>query len=132
VSVLSTLAAATASSPVGRSETIRIDTVDRYCEQQGLDQVHVLKTDTEGYDLQVLQGAQSSLRQQRITFVYVEVSFEKGNTQNTPFRPVFEFLSDLDYRFLGLYETYPLHHFASPNLFCNALFMGRQHWKPLR
>ena len=29
------------------------------------------------------------------------------------------------YRFLGLYEIYPLHHFDEPNLFCNALFVGR-------
>jgi hypothetical protein len=42
---------------------------------------------------------------------------------------VFEHLQARGYRFLGLYETYPLHHFTAPNLFCNALFVAGRHWK---
>lgn len=131
-SVLSSLRAGSPPGNGQSTEQIRVDTVDRYCLNLGLEHIHVLKTDTEGYDLEVLRGAQACLSQQRITFVYTEVSFERGNQQNTPFQPVFEYLSGLDYRFLGLYETYPLHHFDSPNLFCNALFMARQRWTPTR
>jgi hypothetical protein len=32
----------------------------------------------------------------------------------------------------GLHATYPMHHFDSPKLFCNTLFMSRQHWSAAR
>jgi len=108
------------------AETIRIDTVDHYCADRGVDAIDLLKTDTEGYDLDVLRGAESMLRAQSITFVHTEVTFARGNRQNTPFQAVYDWLAvQHHYCFLGLYETYPLHHFEEPNLFCNALFVSR-------
>ena len=124
-SVLNSLLRRGADDAGAGSETIRIDTVDRYCAEHAIGHVDVLKTDTEGYDLQVLQGAAEMLRAQRVGVVYTEVTFQRDNRQNTPFQPVFDWLSALDYCFLGLYETYPLHRFAEPNLFCNALFVSR-------
>lgn len=106
-------------------ETIRIETVDRYCVEHSIDCVDVLKTDTEGYDLQVLNGATQMLQSQRIGVVYSEVTFDPDNQQNTPFQLVFERLTASGYCFLGLYETYPLHNFSAPNLFCNALFVSQ-------
>lgn len=117
---------ASASASTREAETIHIETLDRYCSQHAIDAIDVLKTDTEGYDLDVLRGADGMLSTQRVEFVYVEVSFLRGNRQNTPFQPVLELLTGHHrYRFLGLYETYPLHHFDEPNLFCNALFVSR-------
>lgn len=106
------------------AETIEVDTVDRYCAGAGIGEVTILKTDTEGWDLEVLRGAAALLAAQRVGFVYVEVTFLPDNTANTPFAPVFDWLDKHGYRMLGLYETYPLHHFAEPNVFCNALFVS--------
>lgn len=125
-SVLNSLVPGPASASMRDAETIHIETLDRYCEHQAIDAIDVLKTDTEGYDLDVLRGADRMLSTQRVEFVYVEVSFLRENRQNTPFQPVFDLLTGHHrYRFLGLYETYPLHHFDEPNLFCNALFVSR-------
>lgn len=106
-------------------ESIRIETLAGYCAERSITSIDVLKTDTEGYDLHVLRGAEPLLRAGRIAFVYAEVSFEPGNTQNTPGLPLMEWMLGCGYRFLGLYETWPLHHFEPPNLFCNALFASR-------
>jgi FkbM family methyltransferase len=128
-SVLNSLRSDTTVAGSDTTEWIRIDTADAYCREQGLTRIDVFKTDTEGYDLEVLRGAEGLLRAHQVLFVFVEVTFDRNNTQNTPFQPVFEHLQERDYRFLGLYDTYPLHHFAEPNLFCNALFVARSHWK---
>lgn len=126
MSVLNSLLPSTASPSAGPAEAIRIETVDRYGDAHGIDTIDVFKTDTEGYDLDVLRGADRMLTNQRITFVHVEVTFLPENARNTAFRPVFDFLTVRHrYRFLGLYETYPLHHFDEPNLFCNALFVAQ-------
>jgi FkbM family methyltransferase len=105
-------------------ETIEVDTLDNYCEQQGVACIDVLKTDTEGYDHEVLRGAEGLLARQRIGYVYVEVSFMEGDAQHTPFQPVLELLQAHRYRFLGLYETYPLHYFEESSVYCNALFVS--------
>ncbi len=122
---------ASASASTRDAETIHIETLDRYCSQHAIDAIDVLKTDTEGYDLDVLRGADRMLAAQCVEFVYVEVSFLRENRQNTAFQPVFDLLTGHHrYRFLGLYETYPLHHFDEPNLFCNALFVSRVRRQP--
>lgn len=124
-SVLNSLLPQTGAVGTGAHETIRVDTVDNFCRTRGLGPIDVLKSDTEGYDLEVLRGAQAMLSAHDVVFVYLEVSFHRGNRQNTAFQPAFTLLTDLGYRFLGLYETYSLHHFEEPNLFCNALFLSR-------
>ncbi|MBC7941308.1 MAG: FkbM family methyltransferase [Chitinophagaceae bacterium] len=106
------------------AEIVEIDTIDRYCANAGIDFVDVLKTDTEGYDLEVLRGAGSLLAQQRIAYVYTEVGFLADDRQHTPFMSMFELMTGYPYRFLGLYETYPLHFFAESSVYCNALFVA--------
>lgn len=124
-SVLNSLVGSQSCDGQLMGERIDIGTIDQYCDEHGLDSIDVLKTDTEGYDLEVLRGAAGLLGRQRVSFVYSEVTFLGHNGQNTAFAPVFDFLSGLDYRFLGLYETYPLHHYEEPCVFCNALFVSR-------
>lgn len=128
-SVLNSLvgaAAATATgSPRPNGISIPVETLDGFCAAQGFDAVDVLKTDTEGYDLEVLKGAEGMLTAGRVRFVYTEVTFFEGNRQNSPFVPIFNHLSARNYHFLGLYEIYSMHHFSEPNFFCNALFVHR-------
>lgn len=131
LSVLNSLLPSTAPASVAPAETIRVETVDRYCATKGIDAIDVFKTDTEGYDLDVLRGADRMLGSQRVAFVHVEVTCLAENTRNTAFQAVFEQLTRRHrYRFLGLYETYPLHHFDEPNLYCNALFVSRDRCLP--
>jgi FkbM family methyltransferase len=106
------------------AENVEIDTLDRYCAGAGIDFVDILKTDTEGYDLEVLRGASGLLAQQRIAYVFTEVGFLAHDRQHTPFPQVLEFMTGNQYRFLGLYETYPLHFFAETSVYCNALFVA--------
>jgi len=132
VSEMSSLVQQSGDHDAPDSELIQVDTVDRYCEMHDITSLDILKTDTEGYDLEVLRGACGLLGRQSVTFIYTEVTFEHANRQNTAFGPTFELLSDHGYRFLGLYETYSLHHFEEPHLFCNALFASRERFRCAR
>jgi len=105
-------------------EEVRVETIDRYCGQAAIDRIDMLKIDTEGFELNVLKGARGLLAAQRIGCIYVEVTFDHDDTQHTRFEPVFDLLSSQGFRFLGLYETYGLHHFGPQGLFCNALFVN--------
>ena len=106
------------------AESIEIDTVDGYCTRNRIERIDIFKSDTEGYDLEVLRGATGLLAYRRIAYVYVEVTFDPGNRQNSLFGPILELLQHHGYRFLGLYETYPLHFYEEPLVFCNAMFVA--------
>jgi len=51
---------------------VSCSTLDSYCAQNGIERIDILKVDTEGYDLRVLQGSATMLQKQAFRFVYVE------------------------------------------------------------
>ncbi|NWG45138.1 MAG: FkbM family methyltransferase [Alphaproteobacteria bacterium] len=55
------------------SETVRVVTVDSFCEAHGIDELDVLKINAEGADLMILKGASRALAGRRIAIVYCEV-----------------------------------------------------------
>jgi hypothetical protein len=47
-------------------------TLDVFCEENSIGSIDILKIDTEGFDLIVLQGAERMLQNGRIKFIHVE------------------------------------------------------------
>ena len=54
---------------------VRTDTIDNFCNEQGIDFIDILKIDTEGSELEVLNGANNMLNKTNI--VLIEVLDEK-------------------------------------------------------
>ena len=46
--------------------------MDTFCSENTIDRVDLLKIDTEGFDLIVLQGGISMFKRRAIKFIYVE------------------------------------------------------------
>src|SRR5690606_38726330 len=55
------------ADPDAQTEMVDIATVDDVRSEHGLERIHLLKIDTEGYEMEVLRGAERSLRESRIT-----------------------------------------------------------------
>jgi FkbM family methyltransferase len=108
---------------IGDSEPIQIQTIDEFCGNHNIDFIDLLKTDTEGYDLEVLKGASKILASKRIRYVYTETTFEKSDDQHTYFPLIFNYLTSFGYSFLGLYHPY-YHNSPIRIQFCNALFIS--------
>ncbi|ASY12567.1 methyltransferase [Candidatus Planktophila dulcis] len=55
--------------------TVEIDvtTLDSYLNENALESVNILKVDVQGYEFEVIQGAQNSLRSGKIDFVEIEL-----------------------------------------------------------
>jgi FkbM family methyltransferase len=104
------------------SEELRVETVDEFCAERNIDQIDYLKTDTEGYDLEVLRGASGMLARQKIQIVLSECAFERSDRRHTNFFDLYRILEEHGYRFLGLCET--IHTTSGPRRidFTNALF----------
>jgi FkbM family methyltransferase len=58
------------------SLSVVVTTIDRYCTDERIPHIDLLKIDTEGHDLEVLKGAESMLRGERISYVLAEISLD--------------------------------------------------------
>lgn len=103
-------------------ETISVSTLQNFADQHHISHIDVLKIDTEGYEMEVLQGATQFLKEKKIAAVLCEVALSKKNTRNTQLNQVIEFLEPYDYFFVGLYET-NVNYYREGLAYSNALFI---------
>lgn len=55
-----------------RSQAVAVTTVDSFCRENSIGHIDLLKIDTEGYEMEVLQGASSMIESGKISFVQLE------------------------------------------------------------
>lgn len=92
----------------GAAITVRSTTLDAFSSSQGIEQIDLLKIDTEGHDLSVLEGAQRMLSERRIGFVYTEFNDcgQRKGTVGGALQETSEFLVRHDFRFVATYTDY--------------------------
>ena len=111
------------SSPSGNQD-VQVVTLDTFVSEQGVGSIDLLKIDTEGYDLAVLQGASETLRRKEIKFVYFEFHHllpRQATSQLGSLISIAEFLDRFDFRFLTIYTDSV--HGDEPMGTYNALFL---------
>ena len=92
------------SSPI----TVKCTTIDLFCAERKIKKIDVLKIDTEGFDLEVLKGADAMLKRGVISFVYFEFNdIQPGeNSAGGALDPIDAFLRRYQYRFIASYNDY--------------------------
>ena len=90
--------------PAGRTERVSMDTVDRFAERNGLRRIGVLKIDTEGHDLAVLEGAEGLLRRGAVDLIQVESGWNPENRWHVPMERLKQHLEGRGYRVFGVYQ----------------------------
>lgn len=86
------------------SEQVAIITMDEFCKSIGADRISILKVDTEGHELDVLNGARGLLSTERIDLVYLEAGMNLENLRHTYFSKIHELVSEYGYELFGFYE----------------------------
>lgn len=82
--------------PADRTEDVQCQTVDAFCRDHSLRRVDFMKVDTEGHEIDVLQGSRDSLR----SGILRRVQFEYGGTyidSRRLLKDAFEAFKGLDY-----------------------------------
>lgn len=88
------------------TERAALDTVAGFAGSRGLASLDLLKVDTEGHELQVLQGADPWLADGRIRLVYCECGFgERSGEPHGSFHEIFGFLSRRRFRLVAFYSA---------------------------
>jgi FkbM family methyltransferase len=86
-------------SAVNYEEVLNVEmsTIDRYCAENAIDQVDLIKIDTEGNDLRVIQGAVELLRNGRVGVVQFEYN-HRWIYSRSYLKDVFDLVRDTPYR----------------------------------
>ncbi len=105
-SVFNRIALEGQTSNLGSSatETIEIQTLVKFCQDHQIECIDLLKIDTEGQDLRVLEGGAELLDNERIHVVQVEAGMNPTNTLHVPFQQFVEYLEPRGYLLFGFYE----------------------------
>lgn len=103
-------------------ETINVLTLDDFTDIEHVNQIDLLKIDTEGFELEVLRGASTLLKDKKIKSVLCEVALSKKNARNTQLDDIISYLETYDYFFVGLYDT-NVNYYNQGLAYSNALFI---------
>lgn len=86
---------------------IDVRTLDAFCAKRSIERIDLLKIDTEGSDIAVLEGARETLRRGAITFVYTEFNdVAPTSSSGTTLMALEELLAPLSYKFVAPYTDY--------------------------
>lgn len=104
----------------GKFEEVQVTTLDDFCAEKNISRIDVLKIDAEGFDLEVLRGAERLLSGKQVCFVFAEVTFRPDRPGNQPYIPLHEHLIQKGFYLSGFYDQWR----RGPAMdFCNALFV---------
>jgi len=86
---------------------IKVETLDNFCASQKIDRIDFLKVDTEGFELDILQGAKKMLEEKRINIIQFEFN-ETAAIQRIFLKDFYEFLAGFDFYRLSSRGMIPL------------------------
>jgi FkbM family methyltransferase len=106
---------------IGPAEKVRVRTLDEILVAQSINNLSLLKTDTEGFDLEVLRGGVGALKAARIDVIVSEVGFHRHLCRHTNILDLQDFLAAYDYE---LYSIYDQNHDRGRLDYADALFVS--------
>jgi FkbM family methyltransferase len=103
-----------------RRDTL-VRTLDEYCSEQNVPRIDILKSDTQGFDLEVIKGAQQLLSRNAIHLIFVEVILW-GLYQGIPgIDEIYSFLTEHGF---SLVSCYQFHYQPPKTAWTEALFVN--------
>jgi FkbM family methyltransferase len=85
---------------------VRVETIDGYCAERGIYSIDVIKSDTQGFDLEVLKGASHLLNQNKVHLIFMEIIFSDMYKGLPRLDEIYAFLSDHGFSLVSFYKIY--------------------------
>ena len=89
---------------VVRTTTVPVTTVDEFCRQNSIEKIDVLKSDTQGYDLEVFKGAGEMFSRNAVTCIYCEIIFSDLYAGVPSFGELYDFLTRSGFVLVSFYD----------------------------
>lgn len=108
----------------GELETVSIDSLDSFCASENIGHIDILKMDVQGWEMEVLSGAQNMIDRMKIHFVYSEVAFRRTDSEMQHFAEINDLLEKKGFWLCGFYEPYRWGKHREFYGFSNALYVN--------
>jgi FkbM family methyltransferase len=89
---------------VEKTTLVDVLTLDSFAAEHGIDRIDILKSDTQGFEFDVLSGARRLMAENRISLVYLEMIFSDMYKAMKPIDKVLGLLSENNFLPVNFYE----------------------------
>jgi FkbM family methyltransferase len=83
---------------------VPVTTVDDYSAQRSIQHIHLLKIDTQGFDFEVIKGADRMLAEGRVDLVLTEITFARLYEGLPRLDAIYAHMAEHGYRLTGVYD----------------------------
>lgn len=104
-------------------EKIKLETIDRFTVAENITHIDFLKMDVQGWEMQVLLGSETLLRDKRIRFIYTEVGFRRCDRDMQHFSEINDYLENKGFWLCGFYDQFRWGDKKEYLGFTNALYI---------
>jgi FkbM family methyltransferase len=113
---------------IKKRHPIPVRSLDDYCEERGITEIDILKSDTQGFELEVLKGARRLLALKCIRLIYLEITFSEMYKNLPRLDEIYGFLFERDFRLVSFYQFNYQRNRAgwTDGLFVNACYDHHQ------
>jgi FkbM family methyltransferase len=105
---------------ITKETPVEVKTIDQVVCEEKIDFIDILKSDTQGFDLEVFKGAEETFKSNKIGFVFFEVNFSDIYNNSPSFSEEFDFLIRRNFRLVSFYRFYYHNNLAQ---WTDALFV---------
>jgi FkbM family methyltransferase len=103
-----------------KCEKVTLSTIDIEIKKYDLKVIDFLKIDTEGFEIEVLEGAKAALQGKRVKFIFIESTLIEKSEIHTHMDKIKSELLNYDYKLVAIYDQMIFPKFRQG--FFNALF----------
>lgn len=97
-------------------------TLDKYCQNNNISKIDILKIDVQGFEIEVLKGSFELLMKRDIGLIYLETYFKQQYVDQPLFQQIAQLLYEYNYTLQDIYDPY----YASNCLaWCDSIFVKR-------
>ena len=110
----------------GRTQTTEVSTVDEIVARHGIGHLDLLKLDVQGWEMEVVRGANRLIADHNLIFVLAEMTFRSDQNEMQQFTELHDHLEARGFALSGMYEPLrygPRREFI---LFANMLYLHPQ------
>jgi len=101
---------------------VEVTTLDDYCAERHIPAIDILKSDTQGFDLEVIKGGKNLLTEQRIHLIYMEMTFCDMYKGLPRADDIFAYLFDYGFSLVSFYNFFYRDDLAA---WCDVLVVNR-------
>jgi len=103
-----------------RRDTV-VRTLDEYCVENNIAAIDILKSDTQGFDLEVIKGARELLGRNVIHLIYLEIILSEMYKGLPSVHEIYSFLTEQGFSLVSFYQFHYQHPGAA---WTDALFVN--------